>query len=79
MDYKKRKRLRILGKLLFILYIGFIIYFLLFSDWYGRSIEGMQEYHYNPYNYIVANWIEQEFPYTEKIETEYMTLYIRRN
>lgn len=44
-----------------------------------KLFPAVQEYHYNPYNYIVANWIEQEFPYTEKIETEYMTLYIRRN
>lgn len=28
------------------LYIIFIIYFLIFSDWYGRTGE-MQEYHYN--------------------------------
>lgn len=34
-----------LGRLLFIAYIIFLIYFLLFSDWYGRS--GMEEYHYN--------------------------------
>ena len=32
-----RKRIRILGKILFVLYIIFIIYFLLFSDWYGRT------------------------------------------
>lgn len=37
--------LRFFGKILFVLYIGFIIYFLLFSDWYGRG--EMQEYRYN--------------------------------
>lgn len=47
MNYKKKRLFRFLGKVLFVLYIGFIIYFLLFSDVYGRSIEGMQEYHYN--------------------------------
>lgn len=47
MDYRKSKRLRALGKVLFVLYIGFIIYFLLFSEWYGRAVDGMQEYHYN--------------------------------
>ena len=31
---------------MFVLYIIFIIYFLIFSDWYGRTGE-MQEYHYN--------------------------------
>ena len=36
MDSGKRKRIRILGKILFILYVIFIVYFLLFSDWYGR-------------------------------------------
>ena len=35
-----------LGKILFILYIIFLVYFLFLSDWYGR--EGvMDEYHYN--------------------------------
>ncbi|MGN1167478.1 MAG: VanZ family protein [Lachnospiraceae bacterium] len=35
-----------IGKVLFVLYIAFIIYFLIFSDWYGRT--GVrQEYHYN--------------------------------
>lgn len=31
---------------MFVLYIVFIIYFLIFSDWYGRTGE-MQEYRYN--------------------------------
>lgn len=47
MNYKRKKRLRFFGKILFVLYIGFVIYFLLFSDFYGRSLEGMEEYHYN--------------------------------
>ena len=35
-----------MGKVLFVLYIGFLIYFLFLSDWYGR--EGvMDEYRYN--------------------------------
>ena len=46
MNSKHKKRIRALGKVLFILYIGFIIYFLIFSDWYGRTGE-MSEYHYN--------------------------------
>lgn len=46
MKAKKRKRFRILGKILFVLYIGFLLYFLIFSDWYGRTGE-MREYHYN--------------------------------
>lgn len=42
---KRGRILRFFGKILFVLYIGFIIYFLLFSDWYGRG--EMQEYRYN--------------------------------
>ena len=47
MNSRKRKALRGLGKVLFVLYIGFLIYFLIFSDWYGRTTTGMEEYHYN--------------------------------
>ena len=46
MNSKRRKRVRILGKILFVLYIGFIIYFLLFSDLYGRTGQ-MDTYRYN--------------------------------
>ena len=46
MSYKSKKRVRAIGKVLFILYVGFIVWFLIFSDWYGRTGE-MQEYHYN--------------------------------
>lgn len=31
---------------MFILYIGFLLYFLIFSDWYGRTGE-LNNYHYN--------------------------------
>ena len=46
MSYKSRKRTRAIGKILFVLYIGFVVWFLIFSEWYGRTGE-MQEYHYN--------------------------------
>ena len=46
MSVKKRRQYRILGKLLFILYIIFVFYFLLISEIYGRTGE-MQEYHFN--------------------------------
>ena len=46
MNLKQSKRIRIFGKILFVLYMVFIVYFLIFSDWYGRTGE-MQEYHYN--------------------------------
>ena len=46
MSKKRAKKVRALGKVLFVLYIGFLIYFLFLSDWYGR--EGvMDEYRYN--------------------------------
>ena len=46
MKAKNRRRFRVLGKILFVMYIGFLLYFLIFSDWYGRA-GGMSEYHYN--------------------------------
>ena len=46
MKRKKAKYLRWLGKVLFVLYMGFLFYFLLISDWYGRTgVTG--EYRYN--------------------------------
>lgn len=46
MNVKNRKRIRVIGKILFVLYVAFIVYFLIFSDWYGRT-GVMQEYRYN--------------------------------
>ena len=46
MSAKKRTQYRILGKILFVLYIIFVFYFLLISEIYGRTGE-MQNYHYN--------------------------------
>lgn len=46
MKARERKRLRILGKLLFVLYIGFLFYFLILADWYGRGGQ-LQDYQYN--------------------------------
>lgn len=41
-----KKHSKIWGKVFFTCYLVFLLYFLLFSDWYGRSgIQG--EYHYN--------------------------------
>lgn len=49
--------MRVLGKILFVLYIAFLLYFLIFSDWYGRT-GGMSEYHYNlvPFQEIQRFW-----------------------
>jgi len=43
---RKRTQYRILGKILFVLYIIFVFYFLLISEIYGRTGE-MKDYHYN--------------------------------
>lgn len=62
MNKKRRKRLRIWGKIFFVLYIVFIIYFLLFSEWYGRSLDGAQGYRYNLvlFQEIKRFWIYRE-------------------
>ncbi len=44
-DRRNRRRMRTIGKILFLLYIAFLIYFLIFSDMYGRTDTG--EYRYN--------------------------------
>lgn len=46
MSRKQEKRFRALGKVLFVLYIAFLIYFLCFAEWYGR-VGVMEEYRYN--------------------------------
>ena len=63
MDSKRNRRIRVLGKILFVLYIVFIIYFLLFSDWYGRTGE-MQEYHYN---FVLFQEIKRFWKYRDQV------------
>lgn len=46
MGTKKAKIIRTFGKVLFILYVGFLIYFLFVAEWYGRT-EISEEYRYN--------------------------------
>ncbi len=61
MNTKKAKRIRLLGKVLFVVYILFLLYFLIFSDWYGRS-GVMENYHYNmtPFREIKRFWEYRE-------------------
>lgn len=61
MKEKNRARFRVLGKILFVLYIAFLLYFLIFSDWYGRAGE-MSDYHYNLvlFREIKRFWIYRE-------------------
>ena len=61
MKARNRKRFRVLGKILFVIYIGFLLYFLIFSDWYGRAGE-MSEYHYN---LVLFQEIERFWTYRE--------------
>lgn len=54
---RKTKGIRLLGKLLFLLYLGFAIYFLIFSDWYGRSGDtGAYLYNLEPFKEIRRFW-----------------------
>lgn len=61
MNTKKAKKIRTLGKFLFVVYILFLLYFLIFSDWYGRS-GVMENYHYNltPFYEIRRFWEYRE-------------------
>lgn len=61
MNAKTKKQLRALGKLLFAVYIVFLLYFLIFSDWYGRT-GVMENYHYNliPFQEIRRFWEYRE-------------------
>lgn len=57
------KQYRILGKLLFLIYISFLLYFLIFAEWYGRSGE-MRDYHYN---LVLFQEIQRFWIYREKL------------
>ncbi|MCI8639990.1 MAG: VanZ family protein [Coprococcus sp.] len=63
MKAKNRKRFRVLGKILFVLYIAFLLYFLIFSDWYGRAGE-FEEYRYN---LVLFQEIERFWTYREQL------------
>lgn len=63
MNYKRNRRLRVFGKILFILYIAFIVYFLLFSDLYGRTGPRTQY----SYNLILFKEIKRFWNYREQL------------
>ena len=54
---RQDRRFRFLGKVLFVLYIAFLIYFLIFSERYGRE-PGSATYQYNlvPFQEIRRFW-----------------------
>lgn len=63
MEARKRtgKKIRAVGKILFVLYIIFLVYFLIISDWYGRD-QSMEGYRYNlvPFQEINRFWHYRE-------------------
>ncbi len=63
MKQKQVKRVRALGKVLFVLYIFFLLYFLIFSDWYGRS--GVREEY--RYNLVLFTEIKRFIEYREAL------------
>ena len=46
MSIKKANVIRAFGKVLFLLYVGFLVYFLFVAEWYGRT-EVSEDYRYN--------------------------------
>lgn len=56
MSKKKSSHSRVWGKILFVLYVIFLIWFLIFSDWYGR--QAYDTFHYNlvPFKEIRRFW-----------------------
>ena len=60
-DHTKR-RIRWLGVLLFILYILLLVYFLLFSEEYGRTVTEERLYRYNlvPFVEIRRFWVYRD-------------------
>ncbi len=60
---KQRKKIRFLGKILFVLYIGFILYFLLLTEIYGRT-ELRDDY---AYNLVLFKEIKRFWEYREAL------------
>lgn len=63
MNQKSKKKIRIFGKVMFVIYIFFLLYFLIFSDCYGR-IGKMEDYHYN---IILFKEIRRFWEYREEL------------
>lgn len=63
MSHRQVKKFRALGKAFFVLYIFFLLYFLIFSDWYGRTgvTEGYR------YNLILFKEIKRFIEYREEL------------
>lgn len=63
MRRNRNKQGLVLGKILFILYVGFLVYFLFFSEWYGRT-SSSQVYRYN---LVLFNEIKRFWQYREQL------------
>lgn len=59
----KKKISRTFGKILFVLYVLFVFWFLIFSDWYGRTGK-LEEYHYN---LVLLREIKRFWNYREQL------------
>lgn len=61
---KTKRRIRLYGRILFIIYILGLIYFLFFSEWYGRTRMDQQEYRYN---LILFQEIQRFWTYRDRV------------
>ena len=63
MSQRQVRRYRILGKVMFVLYIAFLVYFLCFAEWYGRTepSEG------DRYNLVLFKEIMRFIEYREEL------------
>ena len=61
MRKETKKKVRILGAVLFFLYLLALTYFLFFAEGYGRSVEGrMYAYNLQPFREIKRFWVHRE-------------------
>lgn len=59
MSAKTKNRVRIVGRILFLIYMIALIYFLFLSEWYGRNNFSELDYRYNlvPFREIRRFWV----------------------
>ena len=48
MKTETKNRIRVIGRILFVIYILLLVYFLFFAEIYGRNSFADQDYRYNP-------------------------------
>lgn len=75
LERKTSKKIRVFSKLLVFLYMGFLVYFLLFSDLYGRNGIRM-EY---AYNLVLFKEITRFWEYREILGTNIMLMNLAGN